>query len=196
VLEVEVARGQTLYRQTFSRGLPLTKLETVGKVANRRGTRVRFKPDAQIFGRSAHFVAARLFKMARSKAYLFGGVEIRWSCAPSLLKGVDDVPAEAVLRFPGGLKDYLAARSRARTVVAEQIFSGKITKERRPWLARMGDRLARTMRDGFSSSYCNTIPTPEGGTHEPACASRCCAACATMPSASASPSAWPSLPTT
>jgi topoisomerase-4 subunit B len=81
-LEVEVARGKTLYRQRFSRGLPLGPLETVGAVANRRGTRVRFHPDAQIFGEGAHFVPARLFRMARSKAYLFGGVEIRWSCAP------------------------------------------------------------------------------------------------------------------
>ena len=102
LLEVEVARGQQLYRQTFSRGLPQGKLENVGKVNNRRGTRVRFKPDPQIFGKTAAFKPARLFRMARSKAYLFGGVEIRWKCAPALIEGAD-VPAEAMFRFPGGL---------------------------------------------------------------------------------------------
>ena len=91
-LEVEVARGQQLYRQTFSRGVPQGPLETLGEVRNRRGTRVRFHPDAQIFGPEAKFSPKRLFKMARSKAYLFGGVEIRWSCAPALLEGVEGVP--------------------------------------------------------------------------------------------------------
>ncbi|WP_046863366.1 DNA topoisomerase IV subunit B [Microvirga massiliensis] len=165
LLEVEVARGQTLYRQVYSRGLPKTKLETVGRVLNRRGTRVRFKPDPQIFGIDVRFQPRRIFKMARSKAYLFGGVEIRWRCAPALLEGVDNVPPEAVFRFPNGLRDYLARDIDGKELVAEQVFSGKIS---RPgghgslewavaWLA--GD-------DGFTSSYCNTIPTPEGGTHE------------------------------
>src|SRR3974390_1113737 len=108
-LEVEVARGQTLYRQTFTRGRPTTALTTVGKAPNRRGTKVRFLPDPLIFGAQARFDPARVFKMARSKAYLFGGVEIRWRCAPSLLGEADKVPAEAVFHFPGGLKDYLAA---------------------------------------------------------------------------------------
>jgi topoisomerase IV subunit B len=164
-LEVEVARGQTLYRQVFSRGIPKSKLETVGRVLNRRGTKVRFRPDAQIFGKDAHFQPRRLFKMARSKAYLFGGVEIRWKCAPSLLQPTDNVPAEATFRFPNGLKDYLARDIEGKELVADQVFSGKITKPGGhgslewavAWMAA---------EDGFSSSYCNTIPTPEGGTHE------------------------------
>ena len=164
-LEVEVARGQTLYRQVFARGLPKTKLETVGRVLNRRGTKVRFKPDPQIFGKDAHFQPRRLFKMARSKAYLFGGVEIRWRCAPSLLAGVENVPPEATFRFPNGLKDYLARDIEGKELVADQVFAGKITKPGGhgslewavAWMAA---------EDGFSSSYCNTIPTPEGGTHE------------------------------
>jgi topoisomerase IV subunit B len=164
-LEVEVARGQTLYRQIFARGIPRTKLETVGRVLNRRGTKVRFKPDHQIFGKDAHFQPRRLFKMARSKAYLFGGVEIRWKCAPSLLEGIENVPAEATFRFPNGLKDYLARDIEGKELVADQVFSGKITKPGGhgslewavAWMAN---------EDGFSSSYCNTIPTPEGGTHE------------------------------
>src|SRR4051812_15088393 len=108
-LEVEVARSQQLYRMIFERGHPKGKLEDLGEINNRRGTRIRFKPDPEIFGAKAAFKPQRLFKMARSKAYLFGGVEIRWRCDPALLKGIDDVPAEDSFHFPGGLKDYLAA---------------------------------------------------------------------------------------
>src|SRR6202042_1390992 len=103
-LEVEVAKGQRLYRMAFERGHPKGKIEDLGKVNNRRGTRIRFKPDAEIFGAKATFKPDRLFRMAPSKAYLFGGVKIRWHCDPSLLKGVDDVPAEDTFHFPGGLK--------------------------------------------------------------------------------------------
>jgi topoisomerase-4 subunit B len=164
-VEVEVAVGQQLYRQEFSRGLPLTKLKPLGRVGNRRGTKVRFKPDAQIFGASAHWRPARLFRMSRSKAYLFGGVEIRWRCAPSLIEPGSNVPAEAVLRFPGGLQDYLAREIDGKERVADQPFAGKIQREGGHgslewavvWLAN---------DDGFVHSYCNTIPTPDGGTHE------------------------------
>jgi topoisomerase IV subunit B len=165
LLEVEVARGQTLYRQVFSRGLPKGKLETLGRVQNRRGTKVRFHPDAQIFGKELHFVPRRLFKMARSKAYLFGGVEVRWRCAPALLAEPDSPPAEATFRFPGGLKDYLAREIDVHELVADQVFAGKVQKPgghgSMEWaVAWLADA------DGFSSSYCNTIPTAEGGTHE------------------------------
>ncbi|MGX1742022.1 DNA topoisomerase IV subunit B [Bosea sp. NPDC055353] len=165
-LEVEVARGKTLYRQVFSRGLAQGPLETVGAVANRRGTRVRFHPDAQIFGEGAAFSPARLFRMARSKAYLFGGVEIRWTCAASLLKPEGDVAAEAVFRFPGGLRDYLGREIEGKDLVAEPIFSGKITREGSHGSLEWAVAWLATGEDGFSSSYCNTIPTPEGGTHE------------------------------
>ena len=164
VLEVEVARNQTLYRQCFSRGHAQGSLETIGRVHNRRGTRVRFHPDAQIFG-SLKFDPRRLFKMARSKAYLFGGVEIRWRCAPSLLEGLEDVPAEAVHRFPGGLSDYLARDIEGKELVLDSIFSGKITKPGSHGSLEWA--VAWTVADdGVSHSYCNTIPTPEGGTHE------------------------------
>jgi len=165
-LEVEVARGKILYRQRFSRGHPQGPLEVVGPVANRRGTRVRFHPDAQIFGEGAHFVPARLFRMARSKAYLFGGVEIRWQCAPSLLKAEGDVAAEAVFKFPGGLRDYLAREIEGKDLVAEPIFSGKITKAGGHGSLEWAIAWLATGEDGFASSYCNTIPTAEGGTHE------------------------------
>jgi len=164
-LEVEVARGQQLYRQVFERGHAVGGLEQLGKVQNRRGTRVRFRPDPQIFGDEASFKPARLFKMARSKAYLFGGVEIRWRCDPSLAPAGGSVPTEAVFRFPGGLRDYLAQDTEGKELVADQIFTGKVEKAGGhgslewavSWLAN---------EDGFVHSYCNTIPTPDGGTHE------------------------------
>src|SRR5271157_4953852 len=106
-MDVEVARGQKLYRMIFERGKPKTKLQDAGKAPNRRGTKVRFRPDPEIFGAKAHFRPERVFKMTRSKAYLFGGVEIRWSCAAELLRGVDGVPEEATFHFADGLKDYL-----------------------------------------------------------------------------------------
>ncbi len=164
-LEVEVARGQILYRQIFERGHPKGKLEQVGKVANRRGTKVRFKHDEQIFGKGSKFKPVRLFRMARAKAYLFGGVEIRWHCAPQLLDAASEIPAEAVFHFPGGLKDYLAKDIKDKETVADQSFTGKVEKPGGhgslewavTWLAE---------DDGFVHSYCNTIPTPDGGTHE------------------------------
>src|SRR5207253_2378661 len=108
-MEVEVAREQQLYRMAFERGKPKDKLESAGRAPNRRGTKVRFRPDPEIFGKSAHFRPERIFKMSRSKAYLFGGVEIRWSCAKELLRGVEDVPEKATFHFADGLKDYLGA---------------------------------------------------------------------------------------
>ncbi len=164
-LEVEVARGQTLFRQSFERGKPISPLMTVGKAPNRRGTKVRFLPDPEIFGRNARFDPARVFRMARSKAYLFGGVEIRWRCAPGLLGEDGKTPPEASFHFPGGLKDYLAADIEDENLVADQAFTGRIEKTGRhgtvewavAWLAAA---------DGFVHSYCNTIPTPDGGTHE------------------------------
>ena len=164
-LEVEVARGQKLHRMTFERGHPKGKLEDLGKVNNRRGTRVRFKPDTDIFGAKAAFKPQRLFKMTRSKAYLFGGVEIRWNCAPELLKGVEDVPAEATFHFPGGLKDYLSAAIHADTLVHPDIFSGKSGRNGAHGACEWA--VAWTAdADGFLSSYTNTVPTPDGGTHE------------------------------
>jgi topoisomerase-4 subunit B len=165
LLEVEVARSQNLYKMTFERGHPRGKLEDLGRIANRRGTTIRFKPDTEIFGAKAAFKPQRLFKMTRSKAYLFGGVEIRWRCAPELLKGLDDVPAEATFHFPGGLKDYLAAAIHKDTLVHPDIFSGKSGRNGAHGACEWA--VAWTAdADGFLSSYCNTVPTPDGGTHE------------------------------
>ncbi len=164
-LEVEVARGQMLYRQSFERGHPKTALEKLGKVQNRRGTSVRFKPDEKIFGKGAHFKPARLFKMARAKAYLFGGVEIRWHCAPEWLAPEAGIPAEAVFHFPGGLKDCLLQDIEGKELVADQIFAGKV--ERQGGHGSLEWAIAwLSFDDGFVHSYCNTVPTPDGGTHE------------------------------
>ena len=164
VLEVEVARNRKLYRQRFSRGIPQGGLEELGDVHNRRGTRVRFHPDPQIFGDHAHFDAGRVFRMARSKAYLFGGVEIRWSCDPGVLPEGSDIPEKAVFHFPGGLKDYLQATLGKDFTVTREIFAGRTEKTgghgALEWAVTWygGDQQVH--------SYCNTIPTPEGGTHE------------------------------
>jgi topoisomerase-4 subunit B len=163
--EVDVMRGQTHYRQSFERGVPVSKLEVVGKVANKRGTKVRFKPDPLIFGEGCKFDPARLFKMSRAKAYLFGGVEVRWRCAPALLPADGKIPPEAVFHFPGGLKDYLIADVEEQATVIEAPFFGKVERPGKhgsvewavTWLIH---------EDGFTHSYCNTIPTPDGGTHE------------------------------
>ena len=164
-LEVEVARSGMLYRMAFERGQPKSRLEQEGRVSNRRGTRVRFRPDPQIFGPHVRFKPQRIFKMARSKAYLFGGVEIRWSCAPELIAGIEGVPAEETFHFAGGLTEYLAATIQGATLVHPDVFSGKSEKKGAHGTVEWA--IAWTAdQDGFVSSYCNTIPTPDGGTHE------------------------------
>ena len=162
-LEVEVARNRKLYRQEYARGKAVTELQPVGDTQNRRGTRVRFRPDPQIFGDHAKFEPARLFRMARSKAYLFGGVEIRWQCDPKLLDENSPIPARDTFHFPGGLKDYLDA-SIGKDRITSQIFAGRTEKVSGHGAVEWA--VAWTPDDGSVRSYCNTIPTPEGGTHE------------------------------
>jgi topoisomerase-4 subunit B len=164
-LRVEVARGRELHAQEFSRGVPRGPLSHEGAAPNRRGTTVTFHPDAEIFGQ-LRFKPARLFRMARSKAYLFSGVEIRWKSE------VDDgeTPAEATFRFPGGLADYLSETLGAAATYADRPFAGKVQ-----FAEKFGADTPGSVewainwtpaRDGFVQSYCNTVPTPEGGTHE------------------------------
>jgi topoisomerase-4 subunit B len=161
-LTVEVARDQELYRQTYSRGKPTSRVEKIGKVQNRRGTTTRFHPDPQIFGDKAQFSAQRLFRMTRAKAYLFGGVEIRWSCDPEL--ATDDVPEKATFHFPGGLRDFLATRIEGEQRIVDDIFSGQHGKPGSNGAVEWA--ISWNLADGFVQSYCNTIPTAEGGTHE------------------------------
>ena len=162
-LRVEVARNRTLYAQEFSRGLPQGGLQNLGAAPNRRGTQVSFHADEQIFG-SHRFKPARLFKMVRSKAYLFSGVEIRWKSA------LDDgeTPQEATFHFPGGLADYLGEVLGNAATYAHAPFAGKVEFQERFGAAGSVEWAINwtPARDGFIQSYCNTVPTPEGGTHE------------------------------
>jgi topoisomerase-4 subunit B len=161
---VEVARDRQLYRQRFSQGQTLGPLEHLGSTPNRRGSSVAFTPDPEIFGPELHFKPARLYKLARSKAYLFAGVEIRWKCAPEII--TDDTPPEAVFQFPGGLADHLKEQVGDRECATAQFFTGNQDFP--------GDQQGRVewavawplWSDGSYSWYCNTIPTPDGGTHE------------------------------
>jgi topoisomerase-4 subunit B len=166
-VEVEVARDRKLYRQTFSRGAPTSKLVEVGPAHNRRGTTVRFHPDAEIFGKGAAFKPGRLFQMARSKAYLQRGVQIRWKAPASLIS--DDTPGEAVLHFPNGLADFLGELTKSKKAVVTEPFSGRTEKEgphgRVEWaITWVTDGFGEA--DGFLRSYCNTVYTPDGGFHE------------------------------
>jgi topoisomerase-4 subunit B len=169
-LEVEVARGRTLYRQRFSRGHPLGPLETVGPAPNRRGTTVAFRPDPEIFGAEARLKPARLHRMARSKAYLFRGVDIRWRCDPTLIGEGDRTPAEDAFHFPGGLRDHLVETLEGADTLAPEPFAGRVefaekfgadTPGSVEWAASWTAAV-----DPFLGSYCNTVPTPEGGAHE------------------------------
>ncbi len=164
-LWVEVARDKQLYKQSFARGIPTTKLEKLGSVNNRRGTTVSFKPDHEIFGKKMAFKPSWLFQMVRSKAYLFRGVEIRWNCPASLIEKDAPVPTEATFHFPRGLQDYLETSLKNQQTVTARMFAGLAD------LPENAGRVEFAMSwleggDGFIHSYCNTIPTPMGGTHE------------------------------
>ncbi len=161
-LEVEVALDRKLYRQSFSRGVPTGPLKEVGEVQNRRGTKVTFHPDAQIFGTDLELRPEKLFATARSKAYLFSGVEIRWECDAKRAEAAG-VPAKAVFHFPGGLRDYLADEVKESDTVTGSIFAGR-TEHKGHGAAEWA--IAWHAGDGFIRSYCNTVPTGDGGTHE------------------------------
>ncbi|MEQ1509393.1 MAG: DNA topoisomerase IV subunit B [Sphingopyxis sp.] len=165
---VEVARARQLFRQCFAQGKALGPVELLGPTPNRRGTTVSFVPDATIFGDHARFKPQRLYRLARSKAYLFAGVEIRWKCAAELIG--DDTPIEAVFQFPGGLADHLHEQIGARECATSEAFTGSQDFPDGP----NGEKMGRAewavawplWSDGSYSWYCNTIPTPDGGTHE------------------------------
>ena len=162
-LTVEVARGKKLYRQSFSRGVPTSALAEVGAAPNRRGTTVSFRPDPEIF-KAQKFEPRRLFAQTRAKAYLFADVELRWRADPDLLTGADAPPAEATFRFPGGLADYLADELEGRPKVIDALFAGRAGEAGRRGSVEWAVGFVGV--DEFTRSYCNTIPTPEGGTHE------------------------------
>jgi topoisomerase-4 subunit B len=168
-LVVEVARNRTLFRQRYARGVPLGPVESLGPTPNRRGTTVSFRPDPEIFGDAARFSPERLYRLARSKAYLFGGVEIRWRCAPELAS--DKVPEAQSFIFPGGLADHLAEDVVGEATVTNQPFAGLHEFGPVNGGTASAGRVEWAMHwtvagDAACSWYCNTIPTPQGGTHE------------------------------
>ena len=166
-LMVEVARDRQSWVQTFSRGKPASKLKLAGPAPNRRGTTVTFHPDHEIFGKQ-QFQPERLYRMARSKAYLFRGVEIRWRCDRSVLPKDGSIPEEDTFHFAGGLKDYLVSEIGERPTVVPQPFAGEARSESN---GSAGGKVEWAVwwpndEEGFVRSYCNTVPTAEGGTHE------------------------------
>jgi topoisomerase-4 subunit B len=164
-LTVEVARDRKLWRQEYSRGEPLGKLANSGSAPNRRGTTISFRPDSKIFGQASRFRPDRLYRMARSKAYLFRGVEIRWRCEATLLKQENGVPESDTLHFPNGLRDFLEASMGSRKALTPEPFAGETSfpgdEGRFEWAISWPSD-----EDGFISSYCNTVPTGDGGSHE------------------------------
>ncbi|SOB91201.1 DNA topoisomerase IV subunit B [Rhodobacter sp. JA431] len=163
IMVVQVARNRELFEQRFSRGVPQGPVEKLGAAPNRRGTTVTFHPDEQIFG-SLTLKPARLFKMARSKAYLFSGVEIRWKTA--IPDG--DTPTEATFHFPNGLADFLGETLTGASTYSDKPFAGRVSFEEKFGVPGSVEWAINwtPVRDGFIHSYCNTVPTPEGGTHE------------------------------
>ncbi len=162
---VEVARDKNLYKQSFSRGKPTSKLKDMGAVNNRRGTTVYFHPDPEIFGEKAHLKAPWLFQMARSKAYLFRGVKIKWSCDSSYIKPDSKITAEEIFHFPNGLEDYLMSSLEGRQTITPRPFAGQTNLP--DDAGKVEFAIAWPTRgEGFIHSYCNTVPTPFGGSHE------------------------------
>ena len=168
-MDVEIARDRTIWQQSYERGIPVTPLEKAGVTQNRRGTQIAFVPDTQIFG-THHFSPARLYKLCRSKAFLFRGVTIRWACDPSLLKSGDETPAEAVLHFPGGLADSLTDELGTNPALLTPLWTDVASlppthdgqdNGRVEWAVAFLDSGTAAL-----ASYCNTIPTSQGGTHE------------------------------
>ena len=168
-LEVEVAKDKKLYKMDFKRGIPTGGLVNLGVINNRRGTKVRFHPDPNIFGVKAKFKAARIFRMARAKAYLQPGIEIRWKCDQTTIQEVDKIPAEAVFHFPAGLSDFLLEILGKKSTITSEIFSGRSNQSvghgRVEWAISWSPE-GFDEADSFVRSYCNTVPTAGGGTHE------------------------------
>ncbi|MBQ9089739.1 MAG: DNA topoisomerase IV subunit B [Alphaproteobacteria bacterium] len=163
---IEVARDKKLYRQEYKQGKPITGVEFIGPVSNRRGTSVSFIPDTEIFGESVRFKPSTLFRMARTKAFLFRGVEVRWSCDSMLITGDDKTPTEQILKYPNGVADYLDYLMQNRSAVTPKPFTGRVELPDNEGAVEWAVCWPDDFKDGFSYSYCNTVITPLGGTHE------------------------------
>lgn len=164
-LTVEIARDKKLYRQEYSKGKPITALELVGNAPNRRGTSITFRPDPEIFGANSNFSPNKIYRMSRSKAFLFKGIKILWKCAPEVLCEGDPTPLEAELIFPNGLSDFLNYQIGSKPTINRKSFTGDADlandEGRVEWAITWPED-----ENGFCHSYCNTVITPQGGTHE------------------------------
>ncbi len=163
---IEVAKDKKLYKQEYRQGKPITDLICLGPVSNRRGTSVTFLPDTEIFGESIRFKPGTLFRMARTKAFLFRGVEIRWSCDSDLIGEDDKTPPEQILKFPNGVADFLDYLMKGRTTVTSKPFTGRVEFPDNQGAVEWAVCWPNDFKDGFSYFYCNTVVTPLGGTHE------------------------------
>ncbi len=164
-LTVEIARDKKLWRQEYSRGYPMGPLELVGNAPNRRGTSITFKPDPEIFGVNSNLCPNRIYRMARSKAFLFKGIHINWNCAPEVLCEGDQTPKQAELNFPNGILDFLNYQVGAKATINRRPFAGEAElandEGKVEWAITWPED-----ENGFCHSYCNTVVTPQGGTHE------------------------------
>ncbi len=165
-LVVEVVKNKHLYRQTYSRGFPISPLEDLGVINAPNGSTITFMPDTEIFGESIHFKPIILYRMARAKAFLFRGVEVKWHCDSSLIKDGEALSADDTLRFPNGLEDFLAYRIGERPTVTPKAFSGRADLPDDMGYAEWAITWPDDYEDGFIYSYCNTINTSQGGAHE------------------------------
>jgi topoisomerase-4 subunit B len=165
-LIVEVARDRQLWRQVYSKGVPQTEIQLVGSIQNRRGTTITFRPDPEIFGAGSNFVPSTLYRMARSKAFLFKGIKINWKCAENILAEDDPTPKEALLHYPNGLKDFLNYQIGDRGTINRTAFAGDALLSNDEGRVEWAITWPNDGDDGFNYSYCNTVITPLGGTHE------------------------------
>ena len=163
---IEVAKDKKLYRQEYRQGKPVTGVEFIGAVSNRRGTSVSFIPDTEIFGDHVRFKPSTLYRMARTKAFLFRGVEVRWNCDAELITGDDKTPTEQILKFPNGIADYLDFLMKDRSSLTAKPFTGRIEFPNNAGAVEWAICWPDDFKDGFAYTYCNTVYTPLGGTHE------------------------------
>ena len=164
-LVVEIARDKKLYRQEYAKGIPQTPLELIGNAPNRRGTAVTFKPDPEIFGINSNLQPNRIFRMARSKAFLFKGIKINWRCAPEIIGEGETTPQEAELCFPNGILDFLNYQIGAKATINRRPFAGEAELDNDEGKVEWAITWPED-ENGFCHSYCNTVITPQGGTHE------------------------------
>ena len=164
-LVIEIARDKKLYRQEYARGIPQTPLQLIGNAPNRRGTSITFKPDPEIFGINSNLQPNRIFRMARSKAFLFKGIKINWVCAPQVLGEGEATPVQAELCFPNGILDFLNYQIGAKATINRKPFAGEADLDNDEGKVEWAITWPED-ENGFCHSYCNTVITPLGGTHE------------------------------